>query len=196
MNRTVKSLARRVANGTAERADVRAFKEAMSLLGWQGVKGGGVLNHASGERVKGWSALACSLLETAVPQPEDAPPITHSSAFQAVQAVAARVPAAPEDPERDEEMSLVYLYSTRVPTIRLTDLTTVDAYVQEEIPGIHEGLCQSHASLECSEDDPNPGFLRVLPESMLPNAEREQMIQCLPCYEASAEAYVRKLHRA
>lgn len=200
MNRTVKSLARRVANGTAEVKDVRAFKEAVSLLGWEGVRGGGVQNHTEGTRVRGWAALASILLQEAEETEANGAEaaqrtLAHSSAFQAVQAIAARVPVA-TDPERDEDMTLVYFYTTRVPTVRLSDLTSVDSYVTEEIPGIHEGLCQSHASLECSEDDPGFGFLRVLPESMLPNAEREQMIQCLPCYEASAEAYVRKLHRA
>lgn len=54
-----------------------------------------------------------------------------------------------------------------------------------------EGACESGASLACE----GFGFLRLLPESMLPGAERQCLLQCVECYDASASAYVRKLHR-
>lgn len=70
----------------------------------------------------------------------------------------------------------------------------------ERYYGVTEGACQSGASIECEAGlpggIPNPGVWRILPESMLPGSERAAMYQCLACYEASAEAYVRKLHRS
>lgn len=62
------------------------------------------------------------------------------------------------------------------------------------LPLLAEGQCESGASLECDLDNPNRGIMRTLPESMLPNSEPVRIIQCLPCYEASAEAYIRKYH--
>jgi len=190
MNKTVKSLAHKVANGTAERAEVRGFKEAVGLLGWMGIKGGGVVNHYSDERVKSWAALAADLL-TEAQEVLDETPSTEAAPVTITQTEGRAL-----RPEPEADVQVTYFYITRTPTVPLSDLTSVDAYVQEEIPGIHEGLCESQASLECSEEDPGAGFLRILPESMLPGQERTQLIQCLPCYEASAEAYVRKLHRA
>lgn len=88
-------------------------------------------------------------------------------------------------------MSVSYFYTTRTQTIPLSDLTGVEITLTEEVLAMHEGPCESGAALNCE----GFGFLRVLPESMLPGSEREQMVQCLPCYEASAHAYVRKLHK-
>ena len=71
-----------------------------------------------------------------------------------------------------------------------SDVTT------EPIMGVTEGPCESGASLECDPAAPSMGLFRILPESMLPDQDRAEMFQCLPCYEASVEAYVRKLHRS
>jgi hypothetical protein len=94
---------------------------------------------------------------------------------------------APED----GAVEITYLYTTRIPTVRLGNLTEVRALLVEEATAVHEGPCQSGAALDCA----GTGFLRILPESMLSGSDRESMIQCVPCYEASALAYVRKLHR-
>lgn len=215
MNRTAKSLARKVANGTvtlkAAPAEMRAFKEAAGLLQWFGVKGGGVLNHASGERVKSWAALAQLLLDEAegsygaeaesrmaeVASAGEANPSPYPTRglIPELDAILDRR-AAEEATEPEAAPEVSYFYATRTPTVRLSDMTVVDAIITEGIMGVTEGLCESGASLECSLEDPSMGILRTLPESMLPGQERTILLQCLPCYEASAEAYVRKLHHA
>jgi hypothetical protein len=219
MDRTVKALARKVANGTAERAELRGFKEAAGLLGWIGIRGGGVVNHYTDQRVKSWAALAAVLLEGSYGQEaetrmEEAKEAGEANAFPyptrglipEVDAIldrraqtANRVPApapsirvVPAAAGRALEFS--YLYATRVPTVPLTDGTAVEVTLTERILGVTEGLCESGAALECSLEHPNMAIYRVLPESMLPGQEPTRMFQCLPCYEASAEAYVRKLH--
>jgi hypothetical protein len=192
MNRTAKALARKVANKTATPAEVRGFMEAVGLLGWVGVRGLGVVNHASNERVASKALLAAFLLEEAGDEEAALDRIEEAeaeemAADEAATAAPAAGGAAPES---------AYLYTTRTPTIVLTERTTVDAMISEEIIGVTEGPCQSGAALECDRAAPNMGLLRTLPESMLPGQERTIILQCLPCYEASAEAYVRKLHGA
>jgi hypothetical protein len=90
---------------------------------------------------------------------------------------------------------ITYLSTTRTPTVSLTQYTDISATFTEDISDEDDGLCQSGASLECSRENPNPGIMRFLPESMLPGSQPERMLQCLPCYEASALAYIRKLHK-
>lgn len=92
------------------------------------------------------------------------------------------------EPQSEE---FVYFYTTRTETIPLTENTDASAMLTETLTAYEEGPCESGAALDCA----GKGFRRVLPESMLPGSKREQVIQCLPCYEASANAYVRKLHR-
>lgn len=199
MDTNVRATFQRVAEGIADRTDLAAFKVSANNRGWYGVRGGGVVNHTDGTRVKGWAALASLLLnankreELEDAEEAEAAEMTleNSAAFQAVQLIAARVPEAPA--EAHEEIKFVYFYTTRVPTVSISDMTTVDAYLTEEVEGgAPEGECQSGAALDCT----GYGWLRVLPESMLPGSEMEQMIQCVPCHEASAAAYVRKLHVA
>lgn len=83
-----------------------------------------------------------------------------------------------------------YLYATRVPTVRLSDMTMVQIVITEDRGDAEVGDCQSGAALGCLKT----GVRRVLPESLLPGSEREDMIQCVSCFEASAAAYSRKLH--
>jgi hypothetical protein len=71
---------------------------------------------------------------------------------------------------------------------------TLSATFTEPVNRFDSGACQSQAALTCGIDEPNYGIMRVLPESMLPNSEPEYIYQCTDCYEASAEAYLRKLH--
>ena len=49
------------------------------------------------------------------------------------------------------------------------------------------GRCASGAALGCE----GYGFARYLPESMAPGSDPEVMIQCTPCYERSAQRYIR-----
>lgn len=181
MNRNTKYLARLVSTGAASASGLADFKAAMLILGWEGKRGQGVVNHVSGERAKSWAALADLMLETpearAVSIPLDvvAEPETEDET---------------EAPEVEDEVQVVYFYTTRTPTISLTDRTSLSMVIQDDTTADTEGECQSGAALACE----GRGFLRVLPESMLPGQDRTQMIQCVPCYEASAEAYVRKLH--
>lgn len=86
---------------------------------------------------------------------------------------------------------VTYFYATRSQTIPLTELTEVTVVIQDEADPNTEGECQSGAALNCE----GRGFLRVLPESLLDTPEGERIIQCVPCYEASAAAYARKAHR-
>jgi hypothetical protein len=88
------------------------------------------------------------------------------------------------------DLEVAYFYATRVPTVRLGQLTTGFVHFTEERADFTEGQCVSGAALDCT----GTGFLRILPESLLPGQERAEMIQCIPCHEASAAAYVRKLH--
>ena len=189
MNRTAKSLARKVANGTATPAEVRGFMEAVGLLGWHGHRGMGVVNHTTNERVKSKALLAALLLEEIKVDEDEA-----KEWGQAAQAYA-EGPDETEPAEADEAPVTVVMYRTQTPPIHLSSGTIVEALITEEVIGVTEGLCESGASLECSLEDPSMGLLRTLPESMLPGQERAIMLQCLPCYEASAEAYIRKLHR-
>lgn len=85
---------------------------------------------------------------------------------------------------------ITYLYTTRTPTIPLSEVMEVVTVIQDESTADTEGKCQSGAALDCT----GTGFRRILPESMLPGSEREAMIQCAPCFEASAAAYARKAH--
>jgi hypothetical protein len=225
MNETAKKRARKVANGTASTAELREFKHTASLLSWVGYRGLGVVNYTSGERVKSWAALAADMLREASNERDrqesreeyeaqgdneaemDRIEEAEAEEMAADEAKATPVDMAPlPDGERDlykvetsephDAPEVSYFYSTRTPTVRLSDMTVVDALITEGVMGVTEGLCESGASLECSKEDPSMGILRTLPESMLPGQEPAQMIQCLPCYEASAMAYVRKLHRA
>jgi hypothetical protein len=190
-----------VAEGTADRTDLAAFKVSANNRGWYGVRGGGVVNHTEGTRVEGWAALASLLLNAnkreeledveeaeAAEMAADRFPYPTRGLIPEVDAILDRRAA-----EAAEEIKFVYFYTTRVPTVSISDMTTVDAYLTEEVEGgAPEGKCQSGAALDCT----GYGWLRVLPESMLPGSEMEQMIQCVPCHEASAAAYVRKLHVA
>jgi hypothetical protein len=217
MNRNAKTAARAVANGTATKAQSQDFRAAALALGWQGARGLGVVNHTSNERVQSFRLLAQFLLEeagdheAAMDRAEEAEMAemaqdeadrearwAESQAANLAEAEAARTeneaPGGIYSPEAAPVT--VVLYRTQTPTIQLSEGTAVDAVITEEILGVTEGLCESGASLECSLEDPSMGLLRTLPESMLPGQERTVMLQCLPCYEASAEAYVRKLHRA
>jgi hypothetical protein len=193
MNPNVRETFQRVAQGTADRVDLAHFKVSANALGWEGVRGGGVHNHIEGTRVKSWAALAAHLLEAnkreELGDVEEAEAAEMESDVRAILAEAnVGAPA-----EVHEEIRFVYFYTTRVPTVSISDMTTVDAYLTEEVEGgAPEGTCQSGAALDCT----GYGWLRVLPESMLPGNELEQCIQCIPCHEASAAAYVRKLHVA
>lgn len=210
MNRSSKDLAREVAEGTVSMtenpAEMRAFKEAVALLGWEGKRGSGVVNRFSGRRLVSWATLAAELLQ------DDSSKRDHQrSAEEYAQEYTAEVDSINlAVSEASNEMHygnawaaasgtdvpvVTVMYRTQTPTIRLSEGTAVDAVILEEIIGVTKGLCQSGASLECSLEYPSMGLLRTLPESMLPGQESTVMFQCLPCYEASAEAYVRKLHR-
>jgi hypothetical protein len=91
--------------------------------------------------------------------------------------------------------TISYLYETRTPTIPLTVETQVATIFISRVFDYTPAPCQSHASITCNPKNPEDGFARILPESMLPGSKPEMMIQCLQCYEASAEAYNRKLHQ-
>lgn len=101
---------------------------------------------------------------------------------------ASEILAAAANPERPE---VTYFYTTRTQTIPLSDLTSVTTVIVDEALAETEGECESGAALNCE----GRGFRRVLPESMLGGGVPEQVIQCVPCYEASAAAYARKAHR-
>ena len=213
MNPTVRATFQRVAEGTADKRDLANFKFYAASLGWEGVRGGGVVNHIEGARVKSYAALAALLLnankreeledveeaeaEELEADARAAANWAESQALNLAEAEAARAeneaPGGIYAPPIHEEVKFVYYYTTRVPTVPISNLTSVDTYLTEEVEGgAPEGACQSGAALGCT----GYGWLRVLPESMLPGSEMEQCIQCIPCHEASAAAYVRKLHIA
>lgn len=66
----------------------------------------------------------------------------------------------------------------------------LSAVLSSGLPDITPGPCESGASLACT----GIGSTRLLPESMLPGSEPEYMQQCDPCYDYSAERYVRVRH--
>jgi hypothetical protein len=66
MNRTAKTAARRVAEGTASARERQDFKATALILGWEGHVGHGVVNHVTGESFRSWAALAESMLENGV----------------------------------------------------------------------------------------------------------------------------------
>jgi hypothetical protein len=161
-----------------------------------------VVNHYTDQRYRSWAGVAEEMLTDAdrksTPEERAAEKSwERSETEQEARHVPAPAPTpsirvVPAPAGRALEFS--YLYATRVPTVPLTDRTAVEATLTERILGATEGLCESGAALECSLENPNMAIYRVLPESMLPGQEPTRMFQCLPCYEASAEAYVRKLH--
>lgn len=220
MNRTATALARKVAARTATPAEIRDFKAAMGLLGYEGARGLGVVNHTTGGvAARSWVGLAEMLLaelaesvneaheEAAemvdysddslfptrglLPEVDAARDRKLAEVADSVLTAATRVGTQPGE---EGSFRITYLYETRTPTITLSVDSRVSAFLVSEETAYTEGSCQSQASLECDPEDPNTGFLRILPESMLPGAVRDRMIQCVPCYDASAEAYVRKLH--
>jgi hypothetical protein len=192
MTRNAKALAKKVAAGTATAREAQDFKATVLILGWEGHVGRGVINHVSGERFRSFKALAASMLENGVavngalqagsePAPAEAAP----EAYEPESA------PDPRDESSDGELALVYWYTTRVPTVRLSDLTSVDVVLSEEAHGYVEAECEIRGP-ECT----GHGFLRVDPLSMLPGGERAQRVQCLADYEAAAAEYVTKLHGA
>jgi hypothetical protein len=218
MNRTAKALARKVAEGTATTREAQDFKATALILGWEGHIGRGVVNHISGESFRSWAALASSMLDNGVAgngtlQPGSTPAPVAESDWDAAkeretaaiqesvamgaadwsptmgQAVKLSAVLDPRDESSDGELALVYWYTTRVPTVRLSNLTSVDVALSEESHGYVEATCEIKG-----EGCEGYGFLRVLPSSMLPGAERVQAVQCITCHEAAAEEYVRKLH--
>jgi hypothetical protein len=96
-----------------------------------------------------------------------------------------------DKPHTEDVMTAVYLYETRTPVIALTVETKVSLLLAEKVTG-EKGSCESQASLACDLGDPGAGVWRILPESLLADGEPEYMFQCLPCFEASAEALLRK----
>ena len=62
MNRKARAIAKRMAEGTFSSQDRADFKAAVLVLGWEGVRGGGVLNHTTGERERSYQTLASRLL--------------------------------------------------------------------------------------------------------------------------------------
>jgi hypothetical protein len=200
-----------------------AFQEFRNIVAANGftMSRGGWIKNSEGENVtRGWEAFAYMVSNTKEVVLHEVQAITELEDVEAAEAEEMAADALPANPfpyptrgllpevdaildrrraeaaeaeeERLEAVEVTYLYSTRTPTLRLGDLSHVSVLIVEEATAVHEGECKSGASLACS----GTGFLRILPESMLPNTERESMIQCTPCYEASADAYVRKLHRS
>lgn len=70
MDRTVKSLAKRVAAGS--KTALPDFKSAMLAFGWEGRRGLGVV-HTAGWHHKSWADLAADVLENGVQLPYEAP---------------------------------------------------------------------------------------------------------------------------
>lgn len=176
------------------------FRAVVAANGYTMSRGGWVKDLNGDNVCRGWEAFAYMvthtneiiLSEPVITQDEfpSADPEVISGALATVTDLRPRLAATKPEHVDEDPVEIRYLYSTRVPTVRLSAMTTVQARIVEEATAIREGACESGAALDCA----GTGFRRILPESMLPGQDRASLIQCSPCYEWSATRYVAKLH--
>lgn len=172
MGESTVKLAKQVAEGTADRATLQRFKTAVSIVGYHGHRGGGIVNHKGETVARSWKALAADLLaeREQESEPEPAP--------------------APES-----KTEVTYFYTTRTPYVPLTLDTSVQAIIKSELPTLEEGPCETNRTDGCTADHPQPGIHRTVPVSMLADKQTRCAVQCLDCYEVSAKEYVQLLHQ-
>lgn len=190
MDRSTVNLAIKVARGERGQA-LKDFQMAMSLAGYRGVRGRGVRN-ADGEIVaRTWATFATDLLDKRKAKEEA--PLTDAEAEEM---------AAAEIEELEElgltkaeaRPEIVYFYETRTPFVTLSVDTRVQVSITERRNRYEEAPCKLSISPECDPTKPNMGFLRVIPQSMLPGEKDQEEVQCLACHEVGAEGYIRDLH--
>ncbi len=172
-NEMAKAAALDVTEGArGESLDV--LKDLAAGAGYYGKRGGWIVEDATGERVAyQWARFAQMVLDNEVD--------LFRSAEAEAQNVSGDLPLEP---------AITLAYVTQTAPVEVSPGSSVMVVLEHEVRANTEGVCESGAALACEGE----GFLRILPESMLPGQERTQVTQCLPCYEASAAAYVRKLH--
>lgn len=181
------------------------FRAVVAANGYVMPQGGYVKDRQGATVCRGWAEFSARVLTGAIVLHEpaitqDEFPSAEPEAITGGNVLAFRptrglLPEVDRILDRREAESLdaadvSYFYTTRVPTVSLSDMTTVRATIVEEATAIVEGKCESGAALDCA----GAGFRRILPESMLPGQDRTALIQCTPCYEWSAVRYVTKLH--
>ena len=212
-NKRIRDLARNTLEGHRGAAH-QEFRTIVAANGYQMARGGYVT--FGGEPVcRGWDTLSYMVAETqeiVLREPAEAEETAREDESRAyivpdeTEAAMERAADAEEELETadailevraileaevpQDSVEITYYYTTRVPFVPLTRRTSVTTLITEEATSVREGACESGAALACS----GKGFLRILPESMLPGQERTRLIQCTECYDASADAYVRKLH--
>lgn len=200
MSRAVETegLARLVADGTRGEA-LRRFVDIAARYGYE-QRVDGIVDTAFNDELlaTSWIAFAGLVLDGTVKLPRDmnAVRVDWNRLVKGYEEAVAKgdLYTIPQETTVSEVPEITYFYTTRTETISLSTMTTLEVVYEEEMHAIAEGPCESQAALECDGKDPNPGFLRVLPESMLPGGKLQQMLQCIPCHEASVSAYVRKSH--
>ena len=172
-------------------SDHQEFRAVVATNGYEMSRGGWVT--FGGEHVtRGWESFAYMVsqtMEIVLAEPKAIEELEDIEELEAEE-IAADEATETEPMEYASTVEVSYLYATRVPTVRLSDMTLVQVLITEDRTEAEVGECESGAALGCLKT----GVRRVLPESLLPGSDKEHMIQCVPCFDASAEAYARKLH--
>ena len=177
------------------------FRAVVEANGYIMSRGGYVKDLGGNHICRGWAAFSEGVLAgdillsepAAIAELEDVEELeAEEMAADALRlAPVIQLPVRETEPETgDRPVDITYLYATRSETIILTDRSVVTGVIHEAVTGLEEGACESGAAFGCLGE----GFRRVLPESMAPGQERESMIQCVPCYEYSADKYIRLTH--
>lgn len=192
MERSTVALAIKVARGEIG-TPLTHFQAAMAVLGYRGVRGRGVQNSQGDTVARSWAGLAAKLLEERVPPVP--PRLTDAEAEQMAADEIAELEEAQTREEAEARPEITYFYETRTPMVTLSVDTRVQVSITEKRNKYEQAPCELSISPECDPGKPNIGFLRVVPQSMLPGEEPAERVQCLACHEVGAEGYIRDLHR-